>query len=112
MQEQYDFFMIGQKHANDTLSEIKRLAQEYEKQYGKEAREEFENGIASEISQYFNTLAAPNDNINEEMGGSIKYGVRNARNNSYFGRKGISSQYIYTPTGPIYNDPDKSSRKK
>lgn len=56
MSEHYDFYAIGKRHAYDAVEEIKRLAEEYEKNYGEEARKQFETGVsmgmANEISQY------------------------------------------------------------
>ena len=83
MKEEYDFFAIGKKHAQDSIEEIKRLAMEYEKKYGKQARVDFEYGIASEMSQYMKVkrvedyveVSEAKIDPTNVPGGTIKYGA-------------------------------------
>ena len=60
----FDFYAIGKRCANDRLVDLNKLAMEYGNTYGPEAKELFEAGIASVLPQYL--VAFPkvqNDNL-------------------------------------------------
>lgn len=52
MSEQIDFYTLGCKSIQQSFIEIQKRAEEIEKEYGKEAREEFEIGVASSTQVY------------------------------------------------------------
>ena len=54
MGKEFDFYLMGQRHANDDINEIERLRIEITEKYGPGARRDFENGIASYLDQYRN----------------------------------------------------------
>ena len=107
--EQYDFFLVGQRHAKDGIEALRKMAASYEKNFGPQAREDFELGIASVIPQYSNFFAKTSET--EEVrtdGATANYGVENTRNNSYFGGTGVGKQFVEVrPNVREYNDPQK-----
>ena len=111
MEEKYDFFLIGQKHANDELLNIRKTAAEYGQKYGKQAKVDFELGIASVIPSYSNDLDNAVENI-DNLSGTNDYGIPNTRNNSYFGGTGTGRQHEFKSLDGIrvaeYIDPEKS----
>ena len=113
-EEQYDFFLVGQRHARDGVEALRKMAASYEKTFGAQAREDFELGIASVIPQYSNFFAKISEE--EEIrtdGATTNYGVENTRNNSYFGGTGVGKQFVEVrPNVREYNDPQKSSSRK
>jgi len=111
-EEQYDFFAIGQRHARDSFVELRKIAESYEKNYGPQARADFELGIASVFPQYSNfSIGSDDENIKTD-GATTNFGIPNSRNNSYFGGAGTSRQFIEVNGKKEYNNPDKKSIKK
>ncbi len=111
---QYDFFGLGQQHANDEIQAIKELAAYYEKKFGGQARKDFESGVASAFPHYSRSfiITSEEEKISPD-GATMNYGEPNTRNNSYFGGQGYGVQYYYDEQGvKRYNDPQKSSRGK
>lgn len=112
--KQYDFFLVGQRHARDGIEALRKMAASYEKNFGAQAREDFELGIASVIPQYSNFFAKASEK--EEIrtdGATTNYGVENTRNNSYFGGTGVGKQFVEVrPNVREYNDPEKKSSRK
>ena len=92
MEEQYDFYAIGQKHAKDELLNLRKIAYEYEKKYGLRAKKEYELGIASIIPAYSKIEEVVAEEDLSNVGGTNDYAVPNSRNNSYFGYTGIGRQ--------------------
>lgn len=91
--EKIDFFEYGKKFAMETIDIIKKKANEIEEKYGEQAKLEFESGYAAYFPVFGEELEIDNFDINN-LGGKREgdYGIPNTRNNSYFGRKGISFQ--------------------
>ena len=95
--QEYDFIETGRRFAQKKVDEYQQMAAFIEKEYGPEALRDFEMG----------SLLPFQDNIFQEQNphfsihGTMNFGVPNLRNNSYFGRTGISFQYI----DGVYNDP-------
>ena len=97
---QYDFYDIGSKYAMRIKEEIKLKAKEIEEQFGKVARENFELGVASNISQY--ERISTSDVFDETSIQPSKDGFVHASkdpglsqyvNNSYFGKTGVKRKY-------------------
>lgn len=107
MNEEYDFYGMGERHANETIMEIRKLALELEKQYGPDARMEFEAGVSVSIPAYANVIETSQFSIADMEGSTKQYGVEGTRNNSYFGYKGTSYQ---TDSYGRYNEPKGRSK--
>lgn len=103
MAEIYNFYKMGQRYATEKIESLKRLADNIQKEYGKDARIEFEAGIVSTVPVYGDVYV---ENFEKPVNGTNDFGVDNLRNNSYFGGTGISQQFI----DGIYNDPDVSTK--
>lgn len=108
--EKIDFFDYGTKFAKETKLMILAKAREIEKEYGKKARIDFENGCAA----YFPIFEENSFDDEVDISNGIRgirekdYGVDNWRNNSYFDDSGISRQYITNSSGKkVYNQPKK-----
>ena len=69
--KQYDFYLIGLKHGDDAMYEAKAKADKIEKDYGKEARIQFELGFASSISAYSRLENVEGKSVNESIGRRI-----------------------------------------
>ena len=113
-ENEYDFFLLGQKYANEGIAMLRKKAMEYEKEFGVQAKNDFELGVISTIPQYSNFTVELEENIRME-GATTNYGVNNYRNNSYFGKKGVGQQYVetYPNSGVLeYNDPIKKGKGK
>ena len=87
--------------------------------YGEKAKDDFELGVISLIPQYSNIsqFIAGEEEINSQIvDGSISattnYGVKNTRNNSYLGGVGTGNQFVEVNGKMVYNDPEKSTRRK
>lgn len=90
----YDFYSYGIRIANDMYENKKRLADEIEKKYGKDARLEFECGISIELNKKsFENMKNVVLDVKDESIGSNIVTANNLRNNSYFGGNGVSRQY-------------------
>ncbi len=103
---EYDFFVIGQKHASDSIIELKKIANMYEKDFGKEAKEAFELGVVSFFPTYGKFEVSTKLTIKDAEGATFVYGEENKRNNSYFGGTGESNQYV----DGVYNEPSSRGR--
>ena len=114
MKEQYDFFAIGKKHFIDDTETIRKMAMEYQLKFGRKAREEFESGVYSQMSQYANAPELRTGSAEEALGqgGSNNYGVPNTRNNSYFGGRGTGVQYQTRNGIEYFNEPNVRESKK
>lgn len=91
-QEQFDFFSIGARKVQEHYVDLQKYAEELEKQYGKDARLQFECGVALCLSQKSSKHI---EEISEYLysSGTKDIGMSGIRNNSYFGGSGISRQY-------------------
>lgn len=107
----FDFVEMGMRYADEKFREITRRAKDIEEEYGETARVEFEKGVSQARGIYFEddtseisveSLFEATDNI----------GVPNLRNNSYFGRPGVSSKYVMDGGMPVYADPEKKGKGK
>lgn len=100
----FDFFEIGAKHATESMQRTRVIAEDYGRRFGPEAKEEFELGVASAISQYYSIPVA---NANEFVGMSATndYGVPNTRNEEYVGGEGMGIQYIEKDGEIVFNEP-------
>lgn len=98
--QKYDFYTSGISDAEFfTASETEKKAMQIEKEYGEQARLEYEMGILMAIP----TTPSKNNEYHQEVvdsinkgyraGGNSLYGAENLRNNSYFGYNGTSEQY-------------------
>lgn len=119
MNEEYDFYVIGQKHARDGIEALRKMAETYKSKYGEKAKEDFELGVISLIPQYSNIsqFIAGEEEINSQIvdgsiGATTNYGVKNTRNNSYLGGVGTGNQFVEVNGKMVYNDPEKSTRRK
>lgn len=54
-ESKYDFLSMGARYAKEAGYLIKKTAEEIEKKYGKEAKFEFETGVAYVMPQYIVT---------------------------------------------------------
>lgn len=112
-EEELNFYEMGKRRAEQTTIELNNIAEKIEKEYGIDARIEFEVGIAETIilehtKLYFDTTK------DKKIEGTFNYGSYEKRNNSYFGSRGISNKYngiIYDGFDgigiPVYNEPSK-----
>ena len=104
MNNEYDFFDMGIRRAKEGLINLKKMAEEIGRQFGENAKLEFESGIASAVPTYSDFQR--NDILERELSAtSTKFGVSNTRNNSYFGNSGISNQY--NNSDGRYNEPSR-----
>ena len=103
--EEYDFVEIGQRHAKDGIENLRKLADQYGREFGLKARRDFETGVASVIPQFarFYVSTSENEEVRVE-GATHNYGMDNLRNNSYFGGDGYSQQFV----DGEYNEPPKT----
>ncbi len=111
MNENYDFFDIGQRYAEEGMQALQKKAKEFEKTVGKEARRAVEMGVISMIPQYAR-LYNGEKNLEgdvQHIHGTKDFGKENARNNSYFKGNGVGTQY--TSAGK-YNDPEKGPGRR
>ena len=108
-----DFYYLGQQKAKETFEVLQDLAVQYEKQYGQKARDEFELGVASVISQYAMIQPAPEikEEDLEQLKAAKEQSVSNLRNNSYFGGVGTSKQFVDYNGHKVYNDPKEGPHK-
>ena len=107
-----DFYDLGRKDVNDIYIVVERRRKEIEEKYGKDAAEQYLLGVASEIGR-FSTMDIDGVNISDIEKGTKNFGIENKRNNSYFGGKGISTQYNRIDDYGIvsYIDPYETSSK-
>lgn len=109
--KQYDFFSIGLRHAKDGIDELRKMANIYERDFGRDAREEFELGIASIVPQYANFYQKTSEEPIKTDRAITDYGKENTRNNSYFGSYGTGVQYYTNANGTqVYNDPNPEGK--
>lgn len=102
--EQFDFFSIGARKVQEQYVDIKKYAKELEKQYGKDARLQFECGVALCLSQSSSKQIEGISNYLYSTG-TKDIGKSGLRNNSYFEGYGISKQYDENGN---YNEPKRS----
>ena len=102
MNEEFDFYGMGIRHALDGVMALKKTAKEIEKEYGPDARMEFEAGVSVTIPEYYNIDIQID--LEEMTKGTKNFGVNGLRNNSYFGGTGISNQ---TNAYGEYNEPSQ-----
>ena len=111
--EEYDFYGIGSKYASESIDILKRKAQEIGKKFGAQAKNEFELGIIATIPEYSRfsaVLDEKSEKLDEFSAHSIQ-SMPNMRNNSYFGKSGVSKQYKIMPDGSMkYNEPKLKER--
>lgn len=90
----YDFYTYGMRTATDMYANSKKIADNIEEKYGKDARLEFECGLSIQLSkESIKYIEKVNLSFkNRPLGGNI-VSAENLRNNSYFGTKGISKQF-------------------
>lgn len=104
MEKSYDFYGMGMRYAKESLVNLKNMAQNIGKQYGRDAKMEFESGIAMTIPSYSNFMANPILKNEIENNATTDLGLKNTRNNSYFGTQGTGVQFLRENK---YNDPKK-----
>ena len=95
--QEYDFIETGRRFAQKKVEEYLKMAALINEEYGPEALRDFEMGS---LIPFQENIYSENDPI-ISIHGTKDYGIPNLRNNSYFGRKGVSFQYI----DGEYNDP-------
>ena len=111
--EQYDFFAMGERAARDMYSDCRKLAAKIEKEYGAQARLEYECGLSLTMNKELSAIMEDNIKMIAESAAknpisSAYFREEDRRNNSYFGREGTSNQFIETSTGKKYNEPPKT----
>ena len=90
----YDFYTYGMRTATDMYANSKKIADNIEEKYGKDARLEFECGISIELNkESFKNIEEFVLNFKDEAMGSNIITADNLRNNSYFDTVGISEKY-------------------
>lgn len=92
MEENFDFYELGIKRANDIYSDAMQFAKKIEEEYGELARLEYEVGLSLTLNKQVS------DNICENIDKLKLFPTRiitadKSRNNSYFGYEGISKKY-------------------
>ena len=114
---EYDFYTMGIRYANDQLVNLNKIAEKLGQQYGVDAQLEFESGIASVFPQYKNVNVANLDHVDLDNA-TVNFGVEGKRNNSYFDRKGTSNQFKIKSSGmkeyiePTINNKDDNISNK
>lgn len=102
MNEQYDFYSYGMRVAKDLYSNVKNIANDIEKKYGKQARLEFESGIAVSIptySTYFNNQSKIEKNGSVHTStdfNETRYSGTNDDNNFYSDRLDKKGEHVTT----------------
>lgn len=111
MSNEYDFFDMGVRRANEGLINLKMMAKEIGEKYGLDAKLQFEAGIAMTIPAYSKISQVDVSQKEIVNGATTNMGVPNLRNNSYFGGHGTSHQYKkITDEVSVYNDPQGKRR--
>lgn len=113
MSEQIDFYTLGCKSIQQSFIKIQKRAEEIEKEYGKEAREEFEIGVASS-TQVYTDLFKEYPLKDSIIRATLAFEKINSRNNSYFGKVGTSKQYTSIDSYGVVNyiDPENLNHKR
>jgi len=84
MNEEYDFYAMGIRHALDGILSLKKTAKEIEKEYGADARMEFEAGISVTIPEYYNVnIQMDLDGMTRESKNYGLSGLKDERLESY-----------------------------
>lgn len=100
--EEYDFYAVGQRHAADSVIELKKIAEIYEKDFGRAAKEQFELGVASIYPTYSSFIVSTRVTVKDAEAATLNYGENNKRNNSYFNGTGTSNRFKEDGS---YNEP-------
>ena len=81
-QEQYDFYLLGQRYANHDIHEVRHLADSYEQEFGRGAREDFEAGVVSVIPHYAFLSPSVHESLEELklQGGSLHFSQESFQN--------------------------------
>ena len=101
MENNYDFYSMGIRYAKDYLIDLREKAELIGKQYGMDAKMEFEAGICVTVPAYSN-ISETTISQRDAENATTKFDENNMSNNSYFGGVGISSQ----KKNGIYNEPN------
>ena len=102
MGREYDFYILGQRFANETMVNLIKKTQEIKDKYGEEASFDFETGIISTISdyEYVSDCSFEVNNV-KNISGTINYSIKNEINKSYLDGIGMSKQYLTNSSGKI-----------
>ena len=97
-QEQYDFYLLGQRYAKSDIHEARRLASIYEQQFGTQAREDFEAVIASAVFEWeFLSPIVSEDLENLKFqGGSLHYSRGSIDKNNRYQMRRKRYNYSYS----------------
>lgn len=106
MEQNYDFMSMGSRYAKEGIVHLSKMAEDIGKNYGVDAKMEFEAGICLTIPTYSSIVELSKNEIEKQA--TTHFGEENMRNNSYFGGNGVSHQYNGTTS--IYNDPNKKRK--
>lgn len=108
--EKYDFFAMGERAARDIYADSKKIAEKLEKEYGVQARLEYECGLSLTMTKEATIFMEENiksivQSATEKPISSVYLREEDRRNNSYFDQPGTSNQFIETSSGKKYNEP-------
>ena len=92
MEENFDFYELGIKRANDIYSDSLKFAEEIERKYGEVARLEYEVGLSLALTRQMSSSVSNNIDKLKSYPTTIITADK-SRNNSYFGYEGISKKY-------------------
>lgn len=90
--QEIDFYQYGARTSSDVYANAREIAKKIEKEYGTDARLEFECGLSVALNSYVSVSVEENVNKYLYSKGYLDT-ASNMRNNSYFGGTGISRQY-------------------
>ena len=90
--EEIDFYQYGTRIATDLFTNTKAIAQKIKKDYGEDAKLEFECGLSVALSKQ--AAMSVEENVTQYLYSTSSINTAdNMRNNSYFGGVGTSKQY-------------------
>ena len=104
--EKYDFYEMGIRYAKEEKEKIEKVMEELEKEYGEDAKTDFEAGVITVYDQY--RAATKKPEVREGVvQGTKDFGIPNTRNNSYTtGAAGSGIQYKTVNGNRVYNEPN------
>lgn len=92
-QNNYDFYAYGIRVANDVFENSKKIADSIKKEYGEDAKLQFECGFSIQLEKNsINQIEKINLKSKDTSLGSNIITKEDYRNNSYFGTEGISKK--------------------